>query len=124
MTTGKMQRLIIPGTLPGLNELIQKNRTSFVVGAKLKREADRTVCRAVTACRIRPVSCADFVFRWYCPNKKRDKDNIAAARKFIFDGLVKSRVLKNDGWQEIGNWRDEWFIDKQHPRVEVEIWAM
>jgi len=30
-------------------------------------------------------------------------------------------VLKNDGWNDIEGFSDEFFVDKQNPRVEVEI---
>lgn len=62
---------------------------------------------------------ASFKFDWYVENKKTDKDNIAFQRKFIFDGFIKAGLLKNDGWKEIGDWEDNFFIDKNNPRVEI-----
>lgn len=117
------QVLIIPGELPGLNEIIGANRINRFQGAKQKKEADRLICLSAAAQHIRPVASADFVFRWYCKNRRKDKDNIASAKKFIFDGLIKAGVLKNDGWAEIGDFRDEFYIDKESPRVEVTIAA-
>lgn len=58
---------------------------------------------------------------WYEPNKKRDKDNIAFAKKFIQDALVELGVLKNDGWANIVGFTDEFKISKDNPRVEVTI---
>ena len=49
------------------------------------------------------------------------KDNIAFAKKFIQDALVKSRVLKNDGWNDIDGFSDDFRVDKKRPRVEVRI---
>ena len=49
------------------------------------------------------------------------KDNIAFAKKFIQDSLVKEKVIQNDGWKEIDSWSDEFSVDAQHPRVEVDI---
>lgn len=63
-------------------------------------------------------------FSWFEPNKKRDKDNIASAKKFILDALVKCNILKNDGWKEIESFEDVFFIDKDNPRVEVDILEM
>lgn len=61
----------------------------------------------------------DLRFDWYAGDKKTDKDNIAFQRKFIFDGFIKSGLLKNDGWKQIGNWEDYFYIDKENPRVEI-----
>jgi Holliday junction resolvase RusA-like endonuclease len=39
----------------------------------------------------------------------------------IQDALVKAKVLKNDGWKEITGFQDNFFVDKDNPRIEVEI---
>lgn len=62
-----------------------------------------------------------ILFRWYEPNKKRDLDNICSAKKFIQDALVKMGVLQGDGWRHIIGFSDEFYIDKDNPRIEVEI---
>lgn len=48
-------------------------------------------------------------------------DNIAFAKKFILDALVKKGVLKDDGWKWVKGFTDEFFVDKKNPRVEVEM---
>ena len=53
--------------------------------------------------------------------ERRDKDNIAFAKKFIQDALVKEKVLENDGWAQIDSWTDAFAVDAQRPRVEVEL---
>lgn len=63
----------------------------------------------------------DLHFKWYVPNRKKDKDNIAFGKKFILDGMLKAGLLENDGWKQIGNFRDSFYIDKEKPRVVVEI---
>jgi len=60
-------------------------------------------------------------FTWYEENRRRDKDNIAFAKKFIFDGLVKAGVLKGDGWDYVAGFSDDFKVDKHKPRVEIEI---
>ena len=37
------------------------------------------------------------------------------------DALVKSGVLQGDGWKHIVGFSDEFYIDKENPRIEVEI---
>ena len=49
-------------------------------------------------------------------------DNISSfGRKVIQDALVTSKVLKNDGWDEIKGYSDEFYVDSKHPRIEVLI---
>lgn len=117
-------KLTIWGTLPGLNEFIDANRRNYHAGAKLKKEAQFLVVMAARKClkRWRPDGPVYMIYRWFEPNKKRDKDNIAAGgRKIIQDALVEAGVLKNDGWNDIAGFRDEFYIDKKEPRIEVEI---
>ncbi|WP_302419996.1 hypothetical protein [uncultured Megasphaera sp.] len=66
---------------------------------------------------------AKIVFRWIEPNRRRDKDNVAFAKKFILDSLQEVGIIKNDGWDEIISFRDEFYIDRNNPRVEVYIFA-
>lgn len=63
----------------------------------------------------------DVEMTWYCKNKRRDKDNIMAGQKFIFDGLVEANVIKNDGWAQIGDVSHLFKIDKDNPRVEIQL---
>ena len=60
-------------------------------------------------------------FFWYEKNRKRDLDNVAFSKKFLIDSLVKSRAIPNDGWANIVGFEDRFFIDKENPRIEVEI---
>lgn len=60
-------------------------------------------------------------FRWYEENTRRDKDNIAFAKKFILDALVELGILQGDGWKWMTGFSDSFFIDKDNPRIEIEI---
>lgn len=60
-------------------------------------------------------------FSWYEKNKRRDKDNVAFAKKFILDAMQEMGILENDGWQQVIGFSDYFFIDKENPRVEVVI---
>lgn len=61
-------------------------------------------------------------YRWYEKDRRRDLDNVSSfGRKVIQDALVQTHVLKNDGWKEITGFSDEFFVDADNPRIEVEI---
>ena len=69
-------------------------------------------------------SIANFEFRYFCKDKRKDKDNIAAgAKKIIFDALVKSDKMENDGWSQVGDWSETFEVDKERPRIEVSIYC-
>lgn len=117
-----MQKLVVKGVLPGLNEMTNANRTNRYKGNKQKREATRLVYWSCRACHLKKIKgIHDYEFIWYCKDKRRDKDNIMAGQKFIFDGLQEAGVIENDGWGQVGNISHSFLIDKNNPRVEVEI---
>lgn len=60
-------------------------------------------------------------FRWYEPNKRRDLDNICFAKKFILDALVNNQIIEADGWKGVVGFTDKFYIDKNNPRIEVDI---
>ena len=116
-------KLVIPCTLPGLNEYIAAERTHRQIAAKMKREAERVIGLAIRV-QLHGVKFERPVFLhylWVERDRRRDKDNIDFAKKFIQDALVRAKVLPNDGWKNIENWKSEFTVDKQRPRVEVEI---
>ena len=115
-------RLVIPGRLPGLNEYTKACRANRQAGAALKRDAEEVIMweikRQLRGKKFERVSIA---FQWFEPNKKRDLDNICFAKKFVLDSLQKSGVLVNDGWGQIAGLSDAFAVDKENPRVVVEI---
>lgn len=121
-------KLTIPGLLPGLNEYIDAERShkGKYKAASMKRQAQnvigymiRTQLRGVRF--TRPVVIR---YLWIEPSRRRDKDNIAFAKKFIQDALVETGVLRNDGWSEIEGFTDNFALDPKNPRVEVTIEEM
>lgn len=124
-------KLIIPGTMPNLNDYLQgeriairKNGKFTTKGNALKQEWQYKVITCIRA-QLQSLNIKEpirLVYRYYEPNRKRDLDNISAfAHKVIQDALVKSQVINNDGWKEIIGFSDEFFIDKENPRIEVTI---
>lgn len=121
----------IEGTLPNLNEYISADRIMirnaghcFSKGNAFKQNAQKRVQIAIKRDLGDLVikSPIKIIYRFYEPNKRRDKDNIASfAMKVIQDALVKEGVIKNDGWKEIDSFECYFDVDKEHPRIEVEL---
>jgi Holliday junction resolvase RusA-like endonuclease len=114
-------RLTIPGELVDLNTYINAERSNRYAGAKIKQEMTDYITLLAKRLKAEIRMPVRITYRWYCKNKRKDKSNIAFAKKFIEDGLVNAGVLKNDGWNDIEGFNDRFYIDKANPRVEVEI---
>lgn len=112
--------ITIPGSLPTLNEYINAERSNKHLAAKMKKTYT-DICAYSFIRATRPEGSAYFAFRWYRKDKRADPDNVAFAKKFIFDGMVKAKFLVNDGWTQVSELHDEFFIDKKNPRVEIII---
>ena len=87
----------------------------------MKKDAEKAVMCATNIGLIidRPVF---IYYRFYEKNKRRDLDNISGfAHKVIQDALVKNGILENDGWANITGFDDSFFIDNEHPRIELTI---
>ena len=118
-----MISMTIPGKLPGLNEYIALERANRHKAAKLKRDTEFRISLAVKA-QLRGVRFRTPVvmhYTWIEPDRRRDKDNVAFARKFVQDALVRCGVLKNDGWAQVENFTDAFSVDKKNQRVEVRF---
>ena len=114
-------KLVIKGRLPGLNDLISAERTNRYRAAKLKRDAEELVLWSAKASLRGKIPTPTIMhYLWLEPNRKRDKDNISSfGRKVIQDALVKGGYLKNDGWNDIQGFTDEFGVDAKNPRIEV-----
>lgn len=119
----KTQAFIIPGKLPGLNEYTNSCRGNRYGGNKVKQDAQNLVNVAIRAAKLKGVaSPVRLVFRWVEENGRRDIDNVAFAKKFILDALVKSSILPDDSRKWVLDFKDEFPLpDADNPRIEVEI---
>lgn len=116
-------KLTIPGRLPSLNDYTDENRKHWSKGAKFKRLVEEDLSWIIKS-QLRGIQFKKPVvmkYIWIEPDRTRDKDNIAFAKKFIQDALVHMKVLKNDGWAEIEYFTDAFDVDPKNPRVEVII---
>lgn len=118
-----MHTLVIYGRLDGLNEFIEAQRTNKYKGAELKKANQRIVELAIRRqlhiAIDRPVR---LHYTWYERNAKRDLDNVSGlGHKVIQDALVACGVLADDSPKYVKGYTDEFKIDRNNPRIEVEI---
>jgi Holliday junction resolvase RusA-like endonuclease len=113
--------LTIPGSLPGLNDMLDAARRNKYQAAQQKKEATELVAWLARQQKIPHMKFIDLSITWYETNKKRDKDNIQAAVKFILDGLVAAGVIANDNWRNVGDITHKVRLDRQNARIEVEL---
>ena len=117
-------KMVIGGELPTLNEIIDKSKSHYMQYAKMKKSATNRVawaCNQLETIDKVTLNSIELDITYYYKNRRKDPDNIAAAKKFILDGLVKAGIIKNDGWKEVKGWSEKWERDKDNPRIEVEI---
>lgn len=116
-------KIIIPFTLPGMNELIGANRDSRYKGAGMKKYWQHRV-EMVLKRKARPLrEPVKIHWLWVEKDRRRDPDNVmAGGKKIILDAMVKTKMLRNDGWSNIeSGMDDDWAVDKTRPRIEIEI---
>ena len=117
-----MDRLVIPGRFPGLNDYIKAERGNRYRAAKIKRECTELSMWCCKQQRIpKQTGPVELRITWFEPNAKRDLDNIGFAIKFVLDGMVKAGVLENDNQKWVKRIVHEAEIDQKKPRVEIEI---
>lgn len=125
MKEPKTQVFRIKGELTDLNTYIRAERSNKYKAAKIKEEETMRVALEAKASGLKRVDKpVAIIIRWETKNKKKDKDNIAFAKKFILDGLVKAGVLKDDGWEQVEYFLDFFGVDKNNPGVMVAITPM
>lgn len=113
--------LIIPGTMPGLNEMIDAARSNKYKSSVQKRAYTEIVAWYAKQAKLPKMDRVALKITWHEPHQKRDPDNVQAAVKYIWDGLVFAGVLENDGWKQQGPVTHNMRVDKVNPRVEIEI---
>lgn len=118
-----MTKIVITGQLTDLNSYIKALNGSRWAGNAIKRSETEKVAWTAKVARIEPVAGypVQITYRWYSVDKRKDLDNIAFSKKFINDGLVEAGVLEGDSRRFISGFKDEFFIDKDNPRVEIFI---
>jgi Holliday junction resolvase RusA-like endonuclease len=118
-------KITIPGRLAGANEYILKCRTNRVAASSFKAKQEAIVKAAVYDClhhKPRPYQHPVILhYHWFERDRKRDKDNIAFAHKFVQDAFVSIGLIKGDGWNCVDGFTDTFSVDGKRPRIEIEI---
>lgn len=115
-------KVVIDGELTDLNKFINAQRANRFGGAKVKKDNTLKCARAFAPIKSKKLKLPITLhITWYCKDKRKDKDNVAFGKKFLLDGMIESGLLANDGWGEIAGFTDSFEIDKENPRIEVEL---
>lgn len=117
----KIQGFRIDDKLIGHNQYINKNRSNRYSGNSEKKKIEQLISYFIIDAKLQPLTNkCDVILVFYEGDKRRDPDNIASSKKFIFDALVSSGVLHKDGQKFVGNFIDifkpspiknKWYID-------------
>ena len=116
--------LYIPLYTPSFNKVINlamSRKGKFSLYNELKKQLNRNIKLIVQSQFKGTIDYrCTFKFLWIRKTKREDPDNIAFCKKFILDGLTHAKIFKNDGWEEIGEFRDR-FLKGKTPGVIIEI---
>ena len=111
---------VIPGRLPGLNDIIEACRKGKYVAARQKQDAENIIMfYARSLPKLKEPVRLDYL--WLEKARTRDWDNISGGQKFVQDALVKAHKIKNDGWSNICHVERSYGVDKDNPRIIVTI---
>lgn len=114
-------KLELPLKLPSLNEYVRVCRGNKYASANLKKDIeDEIIYYIKKQVKTQIKEPVVIKFTWIETSKKRDLDNIAFAKKFILDALVKSGVLKNDNYKFVKGFKDVFKFEKEN-KVIVEL---
>ena len=111
--------------MPSLNDYTVACRSNKYVGAKFKAEVEEvigwSIKQALTSKSLyKPNKAVMVRFEWHERTKKRDADNIASAKKFILDALVRNGVLADDSRKYVKGFYDT-VVDDTEDFVRVEL---
>ena len=105
--------------LPSLNDYIKVCRGNKFMANTYKARIERDIALFLTKMPkwTNPIK---IHFHWIEGNKKRDLDNIAFAKKFILDSMVKHGKLSDDNRRYVTSFTDTFEYGKT-TKVVLEI---
>ncbi len=121
-----MDRLWIPGPLPGLNEILSAKANRYKRGfseyTALKRRWTGIIQLYASSQNFPSRDCGHFTYIFRERDQRRDPSNfMAGGHKLIEDALQGLRLLPNDGWKQVLSIQDEWLVDKASPGVTLFV---
>lgn len=120
----RVAKVTIPWRMIALNDYTDTQRKNRYSGAKEKKQMQYDVQMILRKDRVSKIKITKPVFIrfvWVEKGRTRDKDNVAFAKKIIFDALVSEGVIAGDGWRHVAGFSDRFALDKGNPRVIIEI---
>ncbi len=105
--------------LPSLNDYTRACRANRYEASTMKRDIENGIS-AFIGKLPRFTHPVHIHFHWIEKNAKRDLDNIAFAKKFILDALVKRGKLIDDSRKYVTGFTDTFEIGKEY-KVIIEI---
>ncbi len=120
-----MIRVTIEGRFHGLNDFIDANRRTqgkWNAGNSMKQNDQKIIMYSLP--RVQFSGKVFLHYHFFEPNTRRDKDNISGYFHKVFqDAMVAKGIIPNDGWKYIEGMADSFYVDRNRPRVEVEIYG-
>ncbi len=111
---------VISGKFTTLNEHDNANRRNRFLGAKLKHEMTDMVATQLLG-KPAIMSPCTLHFNWHY-SSRADFDNIAFAKKYVQDGMVKSGILLDDNQKYVTGFSDTFTkVDKGNELVVVDV---
>lgn len=106
-------RVVIPGPMPGQNEIIAAAKSGHGKGNAYSRMKATWGAIVATQARKALQPCAGavrLICTWVEKDRRRDPDNVTAAVKFVLDGLVAAGIIAGDGWEHVSAIEHNWTV--------------
>ena len=119
--------VVVQGRFASLNQYISAlkvRRGKYNKGWQMKKDDMEYLSEFIksTFNNSKPNVPIRLDYRFYEENKKRDLDNIASYFHKIFqDCLQECGVIDNDNWGYVVGFTDSFYIDRDKPRIEIDI---
>ena len=114
-----------PGIFAGMNEIIDAAKGCGGTGrmySALKKKVTNDIALQARAQHRGPVfDRYTMRFVWTVKDRRRDPDNIIAAKKFILDGMVVGGALAGDKWSNLVAIEGESWAVGDRPGVHVTV---
>lgn len=119
-----MQKFVIKGTLESWNQIISASKSHWSKYATYKHKQTFNVALIIKSHKLKPVKKypIKLKFVWFAKDRRTDPDNLSSGgRKILMDSLKVAQIIKDDGFKYISGFTDEFYVDKDDPRIEVFI---